>query len=296
MTAPVSGAGAALEAAYRHCEEVTRRSGTNFAWAFALLPPGTRRAIRVAYAFNRAVDDAVDGPAPSEEKRSRLAALREGLARCYDDGDGGASDPLFLPLGDVARRHRVPRHLLDEMIAGAEMDLDRRRYTTFGELRGYCEKVAASPGLLCLRLFGCEDPAAEPPAVALGIAMQLTNILRDVREDLGRDRIYLPLEDLARFGYGEDDLRRGLLDERFRALMSFEAARAEDHFERSRPLAGFLTRRSRVCPEVLRRAYRAILREIARRGYDVFRERVTLSRLSKARAAAAGWLRSWTPW
>ncbi|MCI0342847.1 MAG: phytoene/squalene synthase family protein [Planctomycetales bacterium] len=289
----MSADGAALEAAYRHCEEVTRRSGTNFAWAFALLPAGTRRAIRVAYAFNRALDDAVDGPAAPDEKRARLARLRAGLDRCYD---GGASDPLFLPLGDVAHRHRVPRRLFDEMIAGAEMDLDRRRYGTFDELRVYCEKVAAAPGLLCLRLFGCEDPAAEPPAVALGIAMQLTNILRDVREDLGRDRVYLPLEDLARFGAREEDLRQGVLDDRLRALLQFEAARAEEQFERSRPLGRFLSRRSRVCPAVLRSGYRAILREIARRGYDVFRERVTLSRLAKARAAATGWLRSWAPW
>lgn len=285
---------AALAAAYAHCARVTRDAHTNFAWAFATLPRDARRSIRVFYAFSRVLDDAVDAGGPEgsriDARRARLDALRAELDRAWA---GAATEPVFVALADVARRFGIDRALCDELVVGVAMDLDTRRYATFADTRRYCYRVASVVGLVCLRLFGCHDPAAEAPAVDLGLAMQLTNICRDVGEDLARDRIYLPQDELERFGVREAALRGGVVDDAFRACLAFQVARAREHFARGRALLPLLPRRARACPAALAGGYEALLRRIEARGYDVLHGRVALSRVAKLRVVVGAWVRAW---
>lgn len=292
VIAPVPPAvdAATLSAAYAHCARVTRDARTNFAWAFATLPRDSRRAIRVFYAFSRVLDDAVDAGGGVDERRARLDALRAELDRAWA---GAPTEPVFVALADVARRFGVARAHCEELLDGVAMDLDTRRYPTFADTRTYCYRVASVVGLVCLRLFGCDDPAAEAPAIDLGLAMQLTNICRDVGEDLARDRVYLPQDELARFGVTEAALRAGTVDDAFRACVRFQVARAREHFARGRALLPLLPRRARACPAALAGGYEAILRRIEARDYDVLHGRVALSRFAKLRVVAGAWVRAW---
>ena len=281
---------ATLAAAYAHCARVTRDARTNFAWAFATLPRDARRAIRVFYAFSRLLDDAVDAAGPPDACGVRLDALRAELDRAWT---GAATAPVFVALSDVARRYRIDRAHCEALVEGVAMDLDTRRYATFEATRAYCYRVASVVGLVCLRLFGCEDPAADAPAVDRELAMQLTNICRDVGEDLARDRVYLPQDELARFGVTEASLRAGVVDDASRACLAFQVARARDHFARGRTLLPLLPRRAPACPAALAGGYEAILRRIEARGYDVLHGRVALSRLAKLRVVAGAWVGAW---
>jgi len=191
----------------------------------------------------------------------------------------------------------VPREPLDELIAGMEMDLVKKRYETFAELYQYCYRAASVVGLVCIEIFGYRtDEATEARHCAekLGIAMQLTNILRDVKEDEARGRVYLPAEDLTRFGYCADDLGRGVVDDRFRALMRFEVARAHEFFREAEPLFAIVEPESRYCPLLLQRFYQRILRRIERSGYDVFTRRPRLPWHEKLGLAAALWIEAAT--
>ena len=290
LPAPPAVNAAALDAAYAHCAHITRDAQTNFAWAFAMLPRASRRGIRVFYAFSRQLDDAVDEGGSVDEQQARLDTLRKKLDAAWT---GTTEDPIFVALADVARRFRIDRGHLDELVTGVGMDITIRRYATVEEVRTYCYRVASVVGLVCLRLFGCENPAADGPAIDLGLAMQLTNICRDVGEDLQRDRIYLPQDELERFGVTETNMRAGVVDDAFRACMQFQVGRAREYFDRGRALLPLLPRRSRVCPAVLAGGYQAILRRIERNGYDVLHGRTRLGRASKLRVLVGAWLRSW---
>lgn len=279
-----------LSAAYRHCQALTRREAKNFYYGFMLLPAEQRRAIYAAYAFARECDDIVDAGLPVEEASARLAAQRELLDRCLE---GSPQGPVFLALADAVRRYGIPHDYFHRLIEGVETDLTVRRYATFDELKRYCYLVASVVGLISIEIFGYEGgEEARGHAADLGIALQLTNILRDVQEDLQRDRIYLPGDELARFGYKDDYLRRGVADEAFHKLMAYQVARAQDYFERGRLLLPFLPRRARACVGVMAGIYRSILDDIRRRPEIVLRQRVSLSAGQKLALAGRELVRS----
>jgi phytoene synthase len=256
---------------------ITRRSGTNFYYAFRILGAKKRRAIYALYAFCRVVDDCVD-----EEGGEGEAGLRRWLAevhRCYA---GTPETELGRELAEAVARFPIPRAAFEEIVSGCRMDLETRRYPTFGDLRVYCERVASAVGLASIEIFGYEEPATRDYAVELGLALQLTNILRDVGPDAGRGRLYLPLEDLARFGVGEAELLAAVTDPRaprpagLAALLAFEADRARSHYARAASLLPERDRRSMLPAEIMAAVYGKVLEEWARRGHPVGGERTSI--------------------
>jgi phytoene synthase len=239
--------------AYRACETLTRKRAANFYYGIRLLPGPKRHAMSAVYAFARRVDDIGDGEEPAARKLLLLEEMRTEL-------ETHAGSEMRLALHDAELRFDLPRSSLEALIDGVEMDVRGEEYRTFDELVVYCRRVAGSIGRLCLAIFGSSDPAAAAPlADDLGVAMQLTNILRDVREDLDRGRVYLPSEDLHRFGC--DDLGAAPA-ESFGRLISFEAARAEQWFDHGLDLLDLIDSRSASCVSAMTGIYRRILRRI----------------------------------
>ncbi len=209
---------------------LTRKSRSNFFYAFLCLPRGQRDALYAVYAFCRIVDDAVDVGQDRDEQRRELARWREEIGRVYG---GTPAHPAGERLQEAIRAFPIPRSVLDEIITGVEMDLDHPRYETFEDLYLYCYRVASAVGLACIEIFGYRDPRARDYAVHLGIALQLTNIMRDVQADARAGRVYLPQEDLRRFGVTAEDLAAGRYTPGFVELMAWEAARAREYYERA---------------------------------------------------------------
>jgi phytoene synthase len=283
--APAAGAGVAVVGpgwgtgrSYAYCERLARRAAGNFYPAFRLLPAGQRRATCALYAFLRIADDLSDGPGGPAERGALLAGWRQGLFRALE---GDYTHPLHPALHDAVRRFGLPPHYLEDALDGVAMDLTTSSYDTFGDLYRYCYRVASAVGLACVHIWGFQGRSALAHAEAAGVALQLTNILRDLAEDAARGRVYLPREDLDRFGYGPERLMRGEVDERFRALMRFEAVRAYSYYEAAAPLVPLLSRAGRAVFLVMLRTYRALLDAIVRRDYDVFSGRVSLTRPHK---------------
>jgi phytoene synthase len=263
-----------LAASYTYCERLARREAANFYPAFRVLPARQRRAMCALYAFLRVADDLSDGPGNREEKKAALAAWRSRFERSLA---GDYSHPLHAALHDTIRSHDMPCSYLHAVLDGVEMDLFQDSYATFAELYRYCYRVASAVGLACIHIWGFADQGAEMYAESAGIAFQLTNILRDLREDANRGRVYLPQEDLQTFGYGLEQLYRGECDDRFRALMRFQVERARQYYDRARPLSALLPPPGRAVFQVMLRTYHGLLDAIEKRHYDVFRSRVTLS-------------------
>lgn len=262
---------------YAWCERLTRRAAGNFYPAFRLLPADQRRSMCALYAFFRVSDDLSDDA--GEGKRLALGQWRVGLHAAVA---GAFSHPLHPALADTLRRFGVPLRHLDEVLDGVCMDLDVTRYDTFADLHRYCYHVASAVGLSCIHVWGFRGDAA-PAAEAAGIALQLTNILRDLGEDAARGRIYLPREELQRFGCDEDQLLRGVCNDRLRALLRFQADRAYGYYARAMPLAAMLDPPGRAVFLMMLRTYRALLDTIVARDFDVFRSRVRLH----------GWYKLW---
>jgi len=285
--------GATLAEAYSYCHEVTRRSGSSFTQAFRLLGPERRGALEAVYAFCRFVDDVADGLEPGRRDPAKL------LARWRDELDrvflGTATHPIGIALADAVQRFALPRLHLTDLIRGVEMDLSRRRYQTFDELEEYCHLVASTVGLLCIEIFGHRHPGAVDYARDLGVAFQLTNILRDVPEDAQRGRIYLPLEDLARFACDEEELLAGRYSARVGALMAFECGRARAYYLRARGSLAPEDRRSLAPAEAMRLIYERLLARIESRRFDVFHERIALPRYERVGLALAAWGRAQLP-
>lgn len=269
-----------LAASFAFCRRGTRAAARNFYYGIALLPPAKRDALCAVYAFMREADDIADAPGPVEEKRQRLEAWRATLDRALA-GDG-SGHPALPALAHAVGEFRIPPRHLHELISGAEMDLEVHSYPTFERLREYCYRVAGCVGLTCLHVFGFADPRAPALAEKLGLAFQLTNILRDLPEDHALGRLYLPREDLERFGVAPDDLARRVVNEPFRELMRFEAARAWAFYHEGIELLGLIQADSRAGLWGLARVYSGILGRIEARGYDVFSARVRLSAAEKA--------------
>lgn len=278
--------------AYDHCQRIAKENARNFYYAFRTLPYAKRRAIYAVYAFCRICDDIADGDLSLSEKRRKLALVRQ---RLYADGAAADSPPIFRALHHATRAYDIPLEYYEEIVKGVETDLVKNRFADFDELYEYCYKVAAVVGLVCVEVFGYDDPAAREYAVDMGIAMQLTNILRNVKEDAARDRIYLPQDDMRRFNYTEAELTRGAMTDGFKALMAHQTARARCYFERSEPLFALISPDARACPKVMHATYRGILDRIERAGYDVFQARIGLSAPEKVLLMVRLWAASLAP-
>jgi 15-cis-phytoene synthase len=277
--------GASLDADYEHCAQVTRRSRSSFYYAFILLPPERRRALHAVYAFCRFIDDIADDEA-IREPALLLKRWREELDRVYS---GAPTRALSRALADSARRFKIPRELFEEIINGVEMDLSRKRYQTWEELRPYCYRVASALGLICIEIFGYSNPSAKLYAENLGLALQLTNILRDVREDAERGRIYLPLEDLARFNVSEDEILGGVYSPNFVRLMDFEARRARELYALAQSELASEDRATLLTAEAMRLIYAALLERIINSNYRVLDRRHSLSAPHKLYLVGRAW-------
>jgi 15-cis-phytoene synthase len=269
---------AALARSYRYCEEVARREAGNFYPAFLLLPAPRRRAMCALYTFMRIADDLSDEQAPLLVKRQQLADWRGGLRRALQ---GEYRHPAHAALHATVEEHRVPVQYLEAVIDGVEMDLEPVAYRTFAELRNYCYHVASVVGLSCIHIWGFHGADAPRFAEDAGIAFQLTNILRDLGEDAARGRVYLPQEDLARFGYNHERLRQGQCDAAFHELMRFEVQRAREFYRSGWRLVPRLSPSGQAVFLMMARTYRGLLSEIEKRDYDVFRSRVRVPRWKK---------------
>ena len=268
---------------------------TNFYYSFLVLPSRKRRAIVAVWDFCRAVDDAVDeiGPGPDMKARAamQLDLWRAELDACYGTGRNGNRPRTSqgLALEEFVREFRLPRTPFNDLIDGVAMDLEHAHYPTFSALEEYCRRVASTVGLVCVEIFGYRDSKAREYAVNLGIALQLTNIIRDVAADLAQGRIYLPAEDLQRFGVTEDALRVGKVTPQIRALLEFECARAKEYYRRASASLPPVDARSLVAAEIMGGIYFEILQRIERAGYDVFRERIRVPRPYRALIALRLW-------
>jgi phytoene synthase len=279
-----------LDEAYRRCEEITTTQARNFSYGIKLLPPAKRQAMSALYALARRIDDIGDGDRPVTDKLAALADARKDVAAVAGDDPYDSDDPVLVALADVGRRFAVPLSAFDDLIDGCEMDVHGRRYRTFDDLVGYCRRVAGSIGRLSLGVYGTADPErARPLADDLGVALQVTNILRDIIEDRDQmGRVYLPDEDRERFGVPPD--LRGDLDD-VTALVSFEAARAEEWYQRGLTLLPMLDWRSRACTAAMAGIYRRLLFRIQRDPAGVLRGRLSLPPREKAAVAAKALVR-----
>jgi phytoene synthase len=271
--------------------EITRSSRSSFYYAFLFLPRAQRDALDAVYSFCRRVDDAVDDAGSPDEARARLQAWRRALDRVYG---GGARGPVEEALSRAVRAFPIRRADLEAVIEGCEWDAARSRYATWEELRGYCLRVASAVGLACIEIFGYRDPRTRDYAIDLGLALQLTNIVRDVDEDAARGRIYLPAEDLAAFGVAEADLLGGRRTPAVGRLLRFEAQRARLHFLRARAAIGPDERARLVVAEIMGDIYYALLERLERLGFPAG-ERTTVPTARKAGLALRRFLASRLP-
>jgi 15-cis-phytoene synthase len=277
----------ARAADYARCAEITRRASSNFYYAFMLLPRMRRRALYSVYAFCRFVDDIADDDGV-HDAAAMLAQWRAELDKVFE---GTPSRAISRALSENVRRFNIPRRYFEEVIDGVEMDLSQRRYATFAELCLYCRRVASAVGLICIEIFGYRHQSARLYAERLGIAFQLTNIIRDVSEDAARGRIYLPLEDLARFGVAEADILNSVYSPRFRQLIEFEAQRARRYYREAAQALAKEDRGSMLAAEGMRLIYASLLERIARTGYRVFDQRMSLSAPYKLYLVGRAWAR-----
>ena len=281
---------------YEHCRELARTAAGNFYYSFLTLPREQRRAMCALYAFMRVTDDLGDSDAPVELRAAQLAEWRRSFLSACETGE--ATGPVLPAVADMLRRYPIPHQYLLDVVTGVEMDLAPTDYATFGDLERYCYHVAGAVGLACIHLWGFAGEESIGHAIACGTALQLTNILRDLKEDAARGRVYLPREDLERFGVDSRrfaagdavELRR---DDRFRALMKFEIDRARACYARGWELLRFVSPAGKSILEAMLRIYGGILEEIERQGFDVFSRRVSLSRSRKLLIVGGVLARGW---
>ena len=299
---PWTPAPAQLAMAYSVCRGITRTNAKNFYYAFLVLPKRKREALCAVYAFMRRCDDIADDPTLSlEERRFKLDTWLAALHRAQQGEP--SDDPILLALTDAQRRYTVPAGLLDELAMGTAMDVvDPEanqtaampgltvQYRTFDDLKLYCYRVASVVGLVCIHIFGYRDPAAESLAEQCGVAFQLTNIIRDVKEDAAMGRVYLPEEDLAKFGLSATELLSAPVAARFRPLLALEADRARELYLAGEQLIPYIAEDSQPALWVLINIYRKLLEKIAERQYDVFSGKITLTVSEKLRVLGRGFL------
>jgi phytoene synthase len=287
--------------AYSVCRSIARTAAKNFYYAFLVLPKAKREALCAVYAFMRRCDDIADDPTLSvRDRRQKLGEWLDAVHRAQ--AGHPTDDPVMLALTDAQRRFAISSELLDQLAYGTAMDVQEQveagtvsgqavGYRTFDDLYLYCYRVASIVGLVCIRVFGYRDPTAEPLAEKLGLAFQLTNIIRDVKEDSGLGRIYLPEEDLAKFGISAADLQSASDAARFRDLLAFEADRARQFYRSADQLIPLIDEDSQPALWVLSTIYRRLLEKIAARRYDVFTARVALTTPEKLAVLIKGFLK-----
>jgi len=270
-------------------DRLAHAAGSNFYYSFLLLPSAKRKAIKDVYAFCRILDDIVDQDHSGRDPFRELQYWRDEVDACYR----GIPETAFGErLSDTIDLFELPRQPFIDLIEGMEMDLKWQSYQTFADLREYCYRAASAVGLICIEIFGYESSGTREYAVNLGLALQLTNILRDLKEDVERGRIYIPLEDIERFGYSEKDLRSNLYNTPFIQLMKFEHKRARSYFEKAAGSLPEVDRNKMFAAEIMSQIYSELLDSIAAVQFDVFRNRVTISKKRKMQIALAIWLKS----
>jgi phytoene synthase len=274
-----------LSAAYRVCEQVTKSHSRTFMMASSLLPRAKRRSARALYAFCRVCDNLVDAPQDEGDPREMLERWRCQVLHVESAGD----DPVAVAWADTRIRYQIPWRYAEQLIAGVAQDLDKTRYETFDELAEYCYGVASTVGLMAMHIIGFHDSRTIPYAVKLGVALQLTNVLRDVGEDWRNGRLYLPQEELAAFGLGEQDVEAAVVDDRWRDLMRFQLARTRQLYEEALPGVALLDSDGRFAITAAAQLYRLILDDIEANDYDVFRRRAHVSTWGKIVQLPAIW-------
>jgi 15-cis-phytoene synthase len=267
-----------VERAYGEVERLTRERAKNFAYGIMVLPKPKRRAVAAIYAFAREVDDVADGSLPVEEKRARFERLRASL----DSAHGSAME---VALADARARFPISRDALEALVDGGLQDTEQSRYSTYDELRDYCRKVAGAVGIACVGVYGSDDIVH---AETLGVALQLINIMRDVREDWQLGRVYLPQDELAAYGITDDDIAHERITPAWRELMTFQAGRARALLAEGRELLASLDRRSKLCVSTFAGLYEGQLERIERNGYDVFSSSCRLGVPAKLAVVARG--------
>jgi phytoene synthase len=283
---PFSPTPSQVAVAYSVCRSITRSEAKNFYYAFLVLPEAKRQALCAVYAYMRRCDDiADDTKVPGHERRQRLEAWLEAFHRA--ESGHPTDDPVLLALTDTQRRFKIPIELLDQLAFGTGMDIQDGEasgsgeltvlYQTFADLRLYCYRVASVVGLVCIRIFGYRDPSAEALAENLGLAFQLTNIIRDIQEDAAMGRIYLPAEDLTRFEIAPADFRQAEIPERLRWLLAAEADRAREYYTSAHELLPLIDEDSQPALWVLVTIYRRLLEKISDRKYNVFGKKISLT-------------------
>ena len=278
--------------AQAYCTALTKSSGSNFYYSFLFLPNARRAAMYTVYAFCKAVDSAVDEPPAGSQPQEELVRWRAELEAVYH---GTPTWPITISLAHHVKALSIPKVYFEELITGVEMDLHNNRYVTFNELSSYCYRVASVVGLICLHVFGVTSARAQDYAVNLGMAFQITNILRDVGTDAALNRIYLPLEDLKACKYSEKSLRQQTYSPEFQKLMQHEAARARQYYDKAHAALMALPpheRRALTVAEIMRGIYSRILTKIETSQYQVFGPRIRLTTSHRLAIAAGIWLRS----
>lgn len=289
-----------LRAAYSVCRHIARSAAKNFYYGFLVLPAAKRDALSAVYAFMRKADDISDDPAvPVEQRRQKLDDWMGGLRRVVEGQK--TDDPVLLALADSQKRYNIPLEWLEKLVQGTAMDVPAEdvngptlQYETFDQLYDYCYHVASVVGLVCIRIFGYRDQAAEKLAERTGVAFQLTNIIRDVKEDTELGRVYIPREDLKRFGVDAHVLSNGTAAAAMRPVLAFEAERAREYYRSAEELLPLIDEDSQPALWTLVEIYRRLLERIAQRNYDVFSQRVRLSTAEKVSVLAKGFLRRLT--
>lgn len=273
-----------LAADHRACAAALRQSGSSFAGPIRILPPAKRRATTALYAFCRRADDIVDDAADPAAARAALAAFGGEVARGLDGEPVG--DPIVRALADTVRRFAVPREAITDILAGVRMDLDGARFETWADLEEYCRRVASAVGLAAIHIWGFHDPAAVAAAHDCGLAFQLTNILRDIPEDLARGRLYLPAGDMREAGCTADDLRAGRIGPEFARLATLSCARAAACYSRAARLDRMLSTDGRLAFRAMFGVYRCLFEAVRRAGSRIFTDRVRPGRAAILAAAA----------
>ena len=266
---------------------LTRKSGTSFYYSFALLTPEKRRALYALYNLCRHLDDLVDHAESPEKGAEALRFWKAEIVKAYQDRP---SHPLMRELLPTLQKHRIPQKYLLELIAGIEMDLQPQGFETFDALRQYCYRVASVVGLMSIEIFGYRNPETRTYAENLGLALQLTNILRDLKSDALRGRIYLPREELKRFGYSEEDLRGRRRNAAFNDLMRFQCGRARDYYRKAESSLPPEDRPAMIAARVMAATYGRLLDKIERTGYNVYETNISLSKTEKIWVALKTWL------
>ena len=281
-----------LEDAYDYCEQITRNEARNFYYAFITLPMRKKRAIYTAYAFCRRCDDAVDNSESTTEKKRLLDEIENNLKSGINlDKLILENNPIILATCAIIKEFNIPQQYFFDVIQGVRMDIEFTSFNSFDEVKEYCYKVASVIGLICIKIFGYSNPKAIDYAIDFGLAMQLTNILRDILDDLNENRCYLAFEEMDKFNYSINQLRESLYNDDFIQMMKFEVDRAKRYFESGSRLLPLVDTDSRICLVILSKIYSKILKKIERSNYNIFQTDYRLNTFEKLSIMGFTWLR-----